>query len=1326
MQENKLPEDADAQEDSVPGTDKTDKKTGSKSWKKAIVAFVVLAILGVVFYTTDLNRFFKGIIVDPIGDEDQQEPLADCDDEGLVSYWPMDEGFGNTLNDVVGENDGTIYGEYEWVENADGSVALRINDGYIDFGNDESLNAGMEDLSLVARLKTVDQNSIVFGKAVPENSGNPYTGYFYSMRPYSIVDKEDGSQGSPGTSLFWFKDGGYPFVEGNESYACPLDPKPEEYQGYTCGYGGQYTYIDDAKARVNDGNWHIVTGTLNREEGGGGTMNSYADGLKTSVPERLEPIDTIDNEGEFRIGAPQVPTYNYEGLISDLAVYKKEISQEDVEEIHSLPKTSKFCSYEGMYKPTLDIEAGLVSHQSFDELKPGNVIVDEVEGLPFGSIKDSDLANEDGDTPPELVEGFIGNAFQFDGLDDVASVGNNPVEDGSLTLSTWIKIDGEQLGKFSMIMSTSSTKYYLAYNTNNAIRLRTGYMLEEDDEGYDSEKTNYKFCDIKSGTNLIIPGEWTHVAATLNHANGEHGLYVNGENVKEKNEYEFPKCQTIGGSAALTIGGSSTSYPFDGAIDESRVYNRALTDAEIKGLYDYEVAISEGIEPQPLNPEPVTCEYNETEYEVGETYDADDDCNTCTCGEDGQISCTADSCEPEQQEVTTYHWNFNEGEGATAHDSGGTQNDGMLFGDQGWVDGTIDGAFNFTNGHFRLEEPITINADQPFTISAWVKLDEIESTQYIMSSETSVGFENGNWIAPILWNNNKQIFGASFMDGGLGGGTDKPAYHKYTYSGTSLEPDNWYNLVATYDGQDNVNSIKLYVNGIEELSYSLKSWQEGWTAISSKTTIGVRAGDLSSNKLLGSIDDLKMILGEAMDWAQVKEEYDAIMNPPEPDPVTCTNDEAEYEVGETFDAGDDCNTCACGEDGQISCTADSCEPESITCTNDEAEYEVGETFDAGDDCNTCACEGDGQILCTEEVCEPEPEPDPITCEYNSENYAVGETFDATDDCNICVCESDGGITCTNVTCDSEPDPVTDPDPVTTDPDPDPVEAGGITINPNPDPINCLYESKTYSPGAAIFVDDCNTCFCGNNGQMSCTHKTCDEADETDETPAPTPTPGPVASTPLPTTSPYCISGTDKTTFVDLEEGEIKASAEYLSQLTVDDIKVVGGYDTAFGHEYRPNNTITRAEFAKILLYLTRCDDVRQCNSDYSQGPLPSIQVEDVDTASWYYNVVRCGLKEDIFYPDTNDEFRPEVPITRAEATEMIVRAANIDASDEDGSTEFTDIQEDSYFNEFIGAASKIKIINGYSDSTFRPDNPISRGEAALILTRYLYQKSLTE
>jgi hypothetical protein len=38
------------------------------------------------------------------------------------------------------------------------------------------------------------------------------------------------------------------------------------------------------------------------------------------------------------------------------------------------------------------------------------------------------------------------------------------------------------------------------------------------------------------------------------------------------------------------------------------------------------------------------CEYRGQQHKVGETYPAEDGCNTCICGKDGQSACTAEAC----------------------------------------------------------------------------------------------------------------------------------------------------------------------------------------------------------------------------------------------------------------------------------------------------------------------------------------------------------------------------------------------------------------------------------------------------------------------------------------------------------------------------------------------------------------------------------------------------------------------------------------------------------------------------------------------------------
>ena len=84
----------------------------------------------------------------------------------------------------------------------------------------------------------------------------------------------------------------------------------------------------------------------------------------------------------------------------------------------------------------------------------------------------------------------------------------------------------------------------------------------------------------------------------------------------------------------------------------------------------------------------------------------------------------------------------------------------------------------------------------------------------------------------------------------------------------------------------------------------------------------------------------------------------------------------------------------------------------MLCTNgcdfNGAHYEPGESFPAGDGCNSCMCQSDGSIACTKAFCAP-------VCTYAGKDYQLGETFAAIDGCNKCPC-TEQGVSCTEMAC----------------------------------------------------------------------------------------------------------------------------------------------------------------------------------------------------------------------------------------------------------------------------------------------------------------------
>ncbi|MCZ8517503.1 S-layer homology domain-containing protein [Paenibacillus filicis] len=84
---------------------------------------------------------------------------------------------------------------------------------------------------------------------------------------------------------------------------------------------------------------------------------------------------------------------------------------------------------------------------------------------------------------------------------------------------------------------------------------------------------------------------------------------------------------------------------------------------------------------------------------------------------------------------------------------------------------------------------------------------------------------------------------------------------------------------------------------------------------------------------------------------------------------------------------------------------------------------------------------------------------------------------------------------------------------------------------------------------------------------------------------------------------------------------------------------------------------------------------------------------------------------------TDTLFQPERGITRAEFAALVVRSLGLDTSST--STSFKDVSSSDWFAGVVGAAVNAKIIDGYEDNTFKPNNQINREELAAMVVRAL-------
>jgi len=78
-------------------------------------------------------------------------------------------------------------------------------------------------------------------------------------------------------------------------------------------------------------------------------------------------------------------------------------------------------------------------------------------------------------------------------------------------------------------------------------------------------------------------------------------------------------------------------------------------------------------------------------------------------------------------------------------------------------------------------------------------------------------------------------------------------------------------------------------------------------------------------------------------------------------------------------------------------------------------------------------------------------------------------------------------------------------------------------------------------------------------------------------------------------------------------------------------------------------------------------------------------------------------------------YRPNEPVTRAQLAKFVVNAFTL-GNDVSG-VSFPDLDESSSLTSYIKVLKKKGIINGYSDGTYRPNEPVSRGAATKFIVK---------
>jgi hypothetical protein len=114
---------------------------------------------------------------------------------------------------------------------------------------------------------------------------------------------------------------------------------------------------------------------------------------------------------------------------------------------------------------------------------------------------------------------------------------------------------------------------------------------------------------------------------------------------------------------------------------------------------------------------------------------------------------------------------------------------------------------------------------------------------------------------------------------------------------------------------------------------------------------------------------------------------------------------------------------------------------------------------------------------------------------------------------------------------------------------------------------------------------------------------------------------------------------------------------------------------------------------------------------------PSSWFLDVVNEDWYFDAVQFLRREGLAVGFDRSLYKPQQLVTRAELATFIGRMLEVETDSK--TTPFTDVPEESFATPYISGLVERGIIKGYPDNTYRPGQPITRGEVATLIARTL-------
>ncbi len=453
-----------------------------------------------------------------------------ANNSGLAGYWSFDEGTSTIAGDMSGNGGNGSLSNFSFPPSATSGWARGKKGGALSFdGSDDNV---MIATTSAPSLQISDNFTVLMWVYLKSSGGGSFM---------DVINKSIHTSG-----------GGLYMAYKNDV-------------GFICGADNQSNSPVSGLSANDVGSWHLIACTTSSN-----ARSIYVDGVFKAS--NNGGSSSWNNNGNLFIGAGTsgslgtAAAFNANAVIDDVRVYNRVLSPQEIQSFYTMNQTKMNAPQE------TKITNGLAGMWTFNGKDISGISVFDVSG-------NGHHGTSTGSPTPTI--GKVGQAMQFSGSNSqyvqAGGLSSLGVSNQPYTISTWIK---------PATANQSSDIIHVSAGSDGGGWCLSMLMMN----GGKVQPLSWIGSPSTFTGSIAIPTDaWTHVVHVWSAANGLQ-LYVNGvlDGTLAQGTFSASGLSDyITFAAYLTGTGCSNdkSAAFNGAIDDTRVYSRALTAAEIKQLY---------------------------------------------------------------------------------------------------------------------------------------------------------------------------------------------------------------------------------------------------------------------------------------------------------------------------------------------------------------------------------------------------------------------------------------------------------------------------------------------------------------------------------------------------------------------------------------------------------------------------------------------------------------------------------------------------------------------------------------------------------------------